>query len=167
MTTIINPKWSTQGLFFFSDESIQNTAASYVTRRFCGLADVLQLKWLPVVERTELAVVKLAWMSINQSNWLIVPPDGNTSTNTNAWRFPGSNTCAKKITLMEHLHVHQRCSIIGHKIAEQLANTKSKKTKSFLFDNAFARTFLYISFLLLFAIQTTSLSSLFYNNYLE
>ena len=96
MTTIINPKWSTQGLFFFSDESIQNTAASYVTRRFCGLADVLQLKWLPVVERTELAVVKLAWMSINQANWLIVPPDGSTSTNTNAWRFPGSNTCAKK-----------------------------------------------------------------------
>ena len=50
-------------------QRVQNTAASYVTRRFCRLADVLQLKWLPVVERTELAVAKLAWKSINQANW--------------------------------------------------------------------------------------------------
>ena len=51
-------------------QRVQNTAASYyVTRKFCRLADVLQLKWLPVVERRELAVAKLAWKSTNQANW--------------------------------------------------------------------------------------------------
>ena len=102
------------GAIFFSDESIQNTAASYVTRRFCGLADVLQLKWLPVVERTELAVVKLAWMSINQANWLIVPPDGSTPPTRTHGGSQEAILVQKKITLMEHLHVHQRCLSLIH-----------------------------------------------------
>ena len=42
--------------------------------KFCDeqillLPDMLQLKWLPVSEHTGFLVAKLAWKSVNNSNW--------------------------------------------------------------------------------------------------
>ena len=50
-------------------QRIQNASASFVTGRYSKLTDVISLGWLPIYERTEFSMAKLAWKSINSTNW--------------------------------------------------------------------------------------------------
>ena len=48
---------------------MQNAAASFVKFHYSKVQDVIDLRWLPVKERTEFSLVKLAWKSINSRDW--------------------------------------------------------------------------------------------------
>ena len=50
-------------------QRVQNATASFVRRSYSRCADVIDLKWLPVKERIEYSLVKLAWKSLNSVNW--------------------------------------------------------------------------------------------------
>lgn len=124
-------------------QRVQNTAASYVTRKFCKLTDVLQLKWLPVIERAEFAVAKLAWKAINKSDWpkflpMKLRPSTRTRKGTQETILVQTNnidgtfgSCAPKI----FNNLPQDCRTSGE------YNIFIKKTKSFFFDKALARSF--------------------------
>lgn len=50
-------------------QRVQNAAASFVRSRYSKINDVVGLKWLPVQERAEFSISKLAWKSINSDDW--------------------------------------------------------------------------------------------------
>ena len=50
-------------------QRIQNAACSFVTGKYSRRADVINLKWLPVKERSEHSLSKLAWKSLNRPDW--------------------------------------------------------------------------------------------------
>ena len=50
-------------------QRIQNTTASYVYGRYATIIDVINLDWLPVEEKIEINVVKLAHKSLNDPLW--------------------------------------------------------------------------------------------------
>eukprot|EP00111_Clytia_hemisphaerica_P002497 TCONS_00007132-protein len=50
-------------------QRIQNATASFVRGRYSNVSDVISLKWLPIRERAEFSMAKLAWKSINSNNW--------------------------------------------------------------------------------------------------
>ena len=50
-------------------QKLQNSAASFVTGRFCKSHDVLQLNWLPITERFDLSMAKLAYKSLHFDNF--------------------------------------------------------------------------------------------------
>ena len=50
-------------------QRIQNTTASFVRGRYSNVSDVIALKWLPIRERAEFSMAKLAWKSMNSKNW--------------------------------------------------------------------------------------------------
>ena len=50
-------------------QRVQNVAASYVTKRYTTEAEVLNLNWLPIKERIEYTIAKMAFKSINDSSW--------------------------------------------------------------------------------------------------
>ena len=50
-------------------QRVQNATASFVRRSYSRCADVIDLKWLPIKERIEHSLVKLAWKSLNRTDW--------------------------------------------------------------------------------------------------
>ena len=50
-------------------QRVQNTSASFVRGRYLTEVDVIGMKWLPVLERFEFSMTKLAWKSINCCDW--------------------------------------------------------------------------------------------------
>ena len=51
-------------------QRVQNAAASFVTNRYCSEKDVLQLGWLPTLERTQLNLLKNTHRAIyNKTSW--------------------------------------------------------------------------------------------------
>ena len=57
-------------LYLFNQmQRVQNATASFVRRRYSRCIDVIDLKWLPMIERSEHALVKLAWKSVNRPDW--------------------------------------------------------------------------------------------------
>ena len=124
-------------------QRVQNSTASFVTNKFCKLPEVLQLKWLPVMERAEFAVAKLAWKSVNNADWpkflpmKLRAPTRTRGGNHEALLLPSNNidntfgACAPKI----FNDLPQEVRTCGE------YKVFLKKTKSFLFDKALARSF--------------------------
>ena len=50
-------------------QRVQNSAAGFVLCRYSRVEDVIDLKWLPVKERIEFNIAKLAFKAINFDNW--------------------------------------------------------------------------------------------------
>ena len=50
-------------------QRVQNTAASFVTNRYCNESDVLPLEWLPEKERIEFNLMRLAYKSLRDATW--------------------------------------------------------------------------------------------------
>ena len=50
-------------------QRMQNATASFVRKRYSKPDDVVALKWLPIKERIEFSIVKLAWKSVNSPDW--------------------------------------------------------------------------------------------------
>lgn len=50
-------------------QKVQNSAASFVRKSYSRCPEVIDLKWLPIKERVEFSIAKLAWKSINKSDW--------------------------------------------------------------------------------------------------
>ena len=51
-------------------QKAQNAAASFVWKSYYRRSDVIDMKWLPVRERSDYSLAKLAWKSVNMSDWL-------------------------------------------------------------------------------------------------
>ena len=50
-------------------QRFQSAAASFVTNKYCRLGDMLSLGWLPIQERTEFALMRLAHKSLWDDSW--------------------------------------------------------------------------------------------------
>ena len=50
-------------------QRVQNASASFVRGRCSTEVDAIRMKWLPVLERSEFSMAKLAWKSINCCDW--------------------------------------------------------------------------------------------------
>ena len=50
-------------------QRVQNSAASFVQRRYMKEADVVHLDWLPIRERIEYSICKLAFKALYFQNW--------------------------------------------------------------------------------------------------
>ena len=50
-------------------QRVQNAAASFVRGRFSRKLEVIGLKWLPIQERVEMSLAKLAWKSVHCEAW--------------------------------------------------------------------------------------------------
>ena len=50
-------------------QRVQNAAASFVLNRYCSEDDVMKLGWLPVLENTQLNILKLGHRAIYNNNW--------------------------------------------------------------------------------------------------
>lgn len=50
-------------------QKVQNSAAGFVLCCYSHVEDVIDLKWLPVKERIEFNITKLAFKAINFDNW--------------------------------------------------------------------------------------------------
>ncbi|CAB4044965.1 Hypothetical predicted protein, partial [Paramuricea clavata] len=76
-------------------QRVQNAAASwpsFVTNRYCSGKDVLQLGWLPTLERTQLNLLKHTHRAIyNKASW----PEYLTLEVYNPGRTPRSNAAPR------------------------------------------------------------------------
>ena len=50
-------------------QKVQNAAASFVRKSYSRKIDVIGMNWLPVKERSEYSLAKLAWKSVNANDW--------------------------------------------------------------------------------------------------
>ena len=50
-------------------QRVQNAAAGFVLNCFCTESDVLRLGWLPMLENTELNILKLVQRALYSSSW--------------------------------------------------------------------------------------------------
>ena len=50
-------------------QKVQNAAAGFVTKRHANIKDVIDLKWLPVIENIDLAIVKTAHCALHNPDW--------------------------------------------------------------------------------------------------
>ena len=50
-------------------QRVQNAAASFVLNRFCSERDVLEVGWLPTLERTQYNTVKLVHKALHKDTW--------------------------------------------------------------------------------------------------
>ncbi|XP_066911400.1 uncharacterized protein [Clytia hemisphaerica] len=50
-------------------QKIQNAAASFVRKSYSRETDVIAMKWLPVKERSDYSMARLAWKSVNMGTW--------------------------------------------------------------------------------------------------
>jgi len=50
-------------------QKAQNAAASFVRKSYSRRSDVIDMKWLPVRERSDYCLAKLAWKSVNMNDW--------------------------------------------------------------------------------------------------
>ena len=50
-------------------QKIQNAAAGFVLKRYAGIKDVLDLKWLPIEESIQAGIAKTIFKAINDKNW--------------------------------------------------------------------------------------------------
>ena len=50
-------------------QRVQNAAAGFVLNRFCTESNVLRLGWLPMLENTELNILKLVHRALYSSSW--------------------------------------------------------------------------------------------------
>ena len=64
-----NAVFSNAPAYLFNQlQKVQNAAASFVRKSYSRRSDVIDMKWLPVKERSEYAMSKLAWKSVNMNN---------------------------------------------------------------------------------------------------
>ena len=50
-------------------QRVQNAAASFVLNRFCSERDVLEVGWLPTLERTQYNIMKLVHKALHKDTW--------------------------------------------------------------------------------------------------
>ena len=50
-------------------QRVQNAAASFVLNRFCSEKDVLEVGWLPTLERTQYNIMKLVHEALHKDTW--------------------------------------------------------------------------------------------------
>ena len=50
-------------------QRVQNAAASFVWNRFCSEKDVLEVGWLPTLERTRYNIMKLVHKALHKDTW--------------------------------------------------------------------------------------------------
>ena len=51
-------------------QKVQNAAAGFVLKRRANIKDVINLKWLPIVENIDMTIAKAAYNAVNNPNWL-------------------------------------------------------------------------------------------------
>ena len=62
-------------------QKVQNVAAGFVLKRRADIKDVINLKWLPVIENIDMAIAKAAYNAVKQSKLAFLPPNiENTAT---------------------------------------------------------------------------------------
>ena len=50
-------------------QRLQKAAASFVLKRYAHTEDILKIGWLPIAERREFNILKLAFKAVNNKNW--------------------------------------------------------------------------------------------------
>ena len=79
-------------------QKVVNASAGYVRGRYSRTTDSLNLKWLPVPERSELSLAKLAWKSVNSPNWpRFLPMEKNLHTRTRRGHAPNTIKCTTNL----------------------------------------------------------------------
>ena len=50
-------------------KKVQNAAAGFVLKRRANIKDVINLKWLPIVENIDMTIAKDTYNTVNNPNW--------------------------------------------------------------------------------------------------
>ena len=125
-------------------QRVQNATASFVTNKFCKLPNVLQLKWLPVMERAEFSVAKLAWKSVNCADWpKFLPMEFRALIRTRG----GNQEALLQIQSCVENTFGSYAPKVFNNLPQEVRKCEQykvfiKKTKTFLFDKAMARSLL-------------------------
>ena len=124
-------------------QKVQNATASFVRKSYSRKADVIDLKWLPVKERTEYSMAKLAWKSVNMNNWpKFLPMEKYIQPKTRTDVIGGAK-------LRETSNINGTFELEASKIFNELPincrNSETYKnfcqeTKKYFFDKALARS---------------------------
>ena len=122
-------------------QKLQNSAASFVIGRFLKSSDILQLNWLPISERLDLSMAKLAYKSLhfenfpsNLKNELYTNDRNLRETNERQFTIRSSNSPGT--------FNYYACKVfndlpLGCRNVEHY-NEFTRKTKSYFFDRAIA-----------------------------
>ena len=122
-------------------QRVQNATASFVTNKFCKLPNVLQLKWLPVMERAEFSV---AWKSVNCADWpKFLPMEFRAPIRTRG----GNQEALLQIKSCVENTFGSYAPKVFNNLPQEVRKCEQykvfiKKTKTFLFDKAMARSLL-------------------------
>lgn len=123
-------------------QKLQNITAGYTLNRYAGYEETIKQKWLPVQERLDLAVAKLAHKSLYDENF---PAD--LKNEFQEQRRPLRNTTEKQ-SLMKRLHIpntfNEISSIVFNELPVNLRSNENHKKyitlcKKYYFDRAFAK----------------------------
>ena len=126
-------------------QRVQNAAASFVRGRYSTEVDVIGLKWLPVLERSEFSMAKLSWKSINCRDWPKYLPIGKVIA-----RRPTRGGNVHEGTLIACPHnIRDTFEFNASKVFNELPKicrdsnkygSFCRDTRKYLFDRAFARS---------------------------
>jgi hypothetical protein len=126
-------------------QKVQNATASFVRSRYSKINDVVELKWLPIKERAEFSVSKLAWRSINSTEWPKFLPMQQAKELTR----PSRNQQSDGVKIACTINVSNTFEYEASKIFNSLPgccrnatvyNDFCRNTKNYLLDKALARS---------------------------
>ena len=79
-------------------QRVINASAGYVRRSYSNDNDIIKMRWLPIIERLEFSIAKLAWKSINSSDWpKFLPMQKNPQTRTRRGQLKDTIRCSTNI----------------------------------------------------------------------
>ena len=127
-------------------QKVQNATASFVKNGYSQLTDVIDLKWLPMKERSEYSIAKLAWKSINQADWpkfLPMEKDDNVRQRPSRHEIVGGTKLRRTSNIAASFD-YEASSIFNElpMVCRNSLNYKEfcKITKKYFLDKALARS---------------------------
>ena len=79
-------------------QRVINASAGYVRRSYSNASDAIQLKWLPIIERSAFSYAKLAWKSVNSPDWpKFLPMQKNAQTRTRFGQLKNTIRCTTNL----------------------------------------------------------------------
>ena len=127
-------------------QRFQNATASFVRNSYAKCHDVINLKWLPMRERTEHSLAKLAWKSIHQPDWpKFLPLKRDDNTRTRLTRSTTDDGTKIRCTTNVAGSFEYESAKLFNQLPAQCRNSVDYKdfcmlTKTYFLDKALARS---------------------------
>ena len=133
--------------YLFSQlQKVQNAAVSFVRKKYSKCSDVIEMKWLPMKERSEHSIAKLAWKSINKNDWpKFLPMSKEELTRQRPTRYEQIGGTKIRQTSNIDASFEFEASKIFNELPIACRNSLSykdfcKQTKNYFLDKALARS---------------------------